>query len=542
MTDERASRSRRRSLIACRVAAYIMAALVCGAIPYHIWRGSPAFLGLLEDDYFYYATIADHVVTSGHLSYDGITLTNGFHPLWMLVILGLRAVFGRFGPRYYLALGATSFVSACASYELTRCLAKRLGAGEIRASVIGALLAVGTSRLVSNGMECTLGVPLLLWLLAEAARPVTMSPKRAAWLGFVASLAILARLDIVLAVALLVGGFLAVSAESIREKLRLVCWFTAGTLLVAVYLAANVTFFGSLVPVSGLAKHAYRIGFNPRYLRAVALTSPYGLMLAVIVPAGIGAFLLLQRRPTTISPGAQFIGAVALAFAALFWTMSAVSGWIFFGWYAYPAAPAAAASLVFVSELRPIRSRAIALAVVAAILAIQLSAAAVYFRQHGPGWQVSDNSMLAMSYQLREQLQQRPGRVAMGAIAGIAAYVSDRPFVQLEGIVGDRKMLEHIRRQDPVGAVLDELGVDYLVITLANVRAQSHDGCYAITQPNAEWAGKRASKMRAEICAPPIVHFLTPAGTKPWSVFPELETLVWEVRGARWRNEMAISQ
>jgi hypothetical protein len=28
---------------------------------------------------------------------------------------------------------------------------------------------------------------------------------------------------------------------------------------------------------------------------------------------------------------------------------------------------------------------------------------------------------------------------------------------------------------------------------------------------------------------------VTPAGTNPWSVFPAIETLIWNVRDARWK-------
>ena len=67
------------------------------------------------------------------------------------------------------------------------------------------------------------------------------------------------------------------------------------------------------------------------------------------------------------------------------------------------------------------------------------------------------------------------------------------------------------------------------------MRSEPHDGCYLVTQPHAEWAGKRTAKMRGEICAEPIEHFFTEQGHSPWSIFPTIETLVWDLRGARWK-------
>jgi hypothetical protein len=42
--------------------------------------------------------------------------------------------------------------------------------------------------------------------------------------------------------------------------------------------------------------------------------------------------------------------------------------------------------------------------------------------------------------------------------------------------------------------------------------------------------------MRGEICAEPVEHFFTPQGTNPWSIFPTIETLVWDVRNAPWKR------
>ena len=95
----------------CRLAAYVASLLVAAPFLYHLARGSDAYLGLLEDDYFYYAIIADNFVTDGRVTYDGTTLTNGFHPLWFGVIVLLRAVCGRLGPGFGACSRATGVTS-----------------------------------------------------------------------------------------------------------------------------------------------------------------------------------------------------------------------------------------------------------------------------------------------------------------------------------------------------------------------------------------------------------------------------------------------
>ncbi|HEY0802148.1 MAG TPA: hypothetical protein VGD54_15025, partial [Steroidobacteraceae bacterium] len=229
----------------CRLAAYSCALLVAGTYAYHLAQHSPAYLGLLEDDYFYYATVADNLVAHGRLSYDGINSTNGFHPLWLAVIASLRVLLGRFGPAYYSGLIAVGLVSACLSYELGRRFAPQLGSSPAAAAVIAAIYALATARLLANGMESMIAVNLLLWLMTEVARPVEISVRRAGILGFIASLAILARLDIAIAVAIAMLGFCVFARPGFSQGVRLLVAFGIGGILVPVYAVWNFVEFGS---------------------------------------------------------------------------------------------------------------------------------------------------------------------------------------------------------------------------------------------------------------------------------------------------------
>jgi hypothetical protein len=387
-------------------------------------------------------------------------------------------------------------------------------------------------------MECVVAVPLLLWFLIEIARGGPITPRRAARIGFIASLAVLGRLDIALAALLLIVGVVVLVRPRLIELGRLLLAFGAGGILVPVYAAVNYVFFGTVLPVSALAKRLQTApGFSYQYARGIALNTPFGPTVAVVLPLGLIALFLLVRADPRQRREARFAGGLALIFAFLFFGINALTGWIIFGWYEYPLVPGLAAAVVFIAERwgrlvpsAPVRGIAVALLVVLApALALK------YYVEHGPRWSIADNSMLAMSYDLANRVRGRDGLMAMGAIAGVATYVLDQPVLQIEGIVADRRMVDHIRRQDPLGDVLREYRADYLVVTLANVRSERRDGCYVVTQPNAEWAGKRSAKMRGEICAEPVEHFFTPRGRNTWSIFPELETLVWDLREAQWR-------
>ena len=508
--------------------------------PFHLWRGSQAYLGLLEDDYYYYSIVADKLITTGRLTYDGVTLTNGFHPLWFLVILVVRIVFGRFGPAFYAALTVLFVASAALSYEFGRRFARSLGASRVLAPAIAAAYSIGVAKLACMGMEAAIAVPLLLLFLAEAAADAPLTPRRAAKLGLLASLAILGRLDIAFAVGLLIAGWLLFERPPVDRALRLLASFGAGGALLAVYCGANYASFGSIFPMSALAKQLIvRPGFSLFYVRYAAFLTVFGPTIALVLPLGVVALFSVIRRDGRGRHPARFVGGTMLFFTAIYYALNALTGWVFFGWYAYPLAPATIAALAFIADwAAPVvrRVRVVGAAIAAGVAASPV-ASIYYFVTHGPLWSVSDNSLLAMSYDLERHLRGKQGLFSMGAIAGIATYVIDKPVFQLEGLMSDKRLIDHVRREDSLPAVLDENDVDYLIVSLAYDALEKRDGCYIVTQPNHVWAGKRTAKMRGPICSEPVEHFVTAQGTNPWSIFPDLDTYVFDVRKQTARHE-----
>jgi hypothetical protein len=537
---ERLGRAWKHSAGFSRAAAYTASVLVAAPFLYHIRHGSGAYLGLLEDDHFYYTAVADNLLEIGKSSYDGTTLTNGYHPLWFGAITALRALCGSLGPAFYQVLALVFVASMCVTFELGRRFARSLGASPALSAALAAVYAVGTGRLLASGMESALAVPLLLWWLVELARPAQITPRRAAWLGFIASLAILARLDLAIAVVLTIAGYVLLVRPPWPLLRRQLAGFALGGVLVPLYVAANTAVFGTPIPVSALAKRlTLSPGFSISYARAVALGTSLGPTIAIVLPLGLAALYRLWRRNPTERPAAYFAGGVALGFAFLFFFLNALTGWIFFGWYAYPLPAAALAAMVFICQVgREIAPSIAARRVAVTLLSILVVAAPLgglrYYVQHGPRWSIADNSLLAMSYELSARLHDRQGLFAMGAVAGVAAYVSDKRVLQLEGIITDRRLVESVRRERPLQEVLEEYHADYLIVSLVGVPARRNGGCYLLMQPDEEWAGKRTAKMRGEICAEPIEHFFTEPGTHSWSVFPRVETFVWDLRGARW--------
>ena len=529
----------RRSVPYSRAAAYLASIAVASAFYYHIGHHSSAYLGLLEDDHFYYTVVADNFYSTGRMTYDGATLTNGFHPLWFGAIVVLRSLTGGIGHEFYTALAAVSLIAMIATYELGVRYARILGASRPLAAAAAALYSLSTAQLLATGMECVLAVPLFMWWLIEIAKPTAMTTRRAAFLGFLSSLVILARLDLAIAVALALAAHAVFARVPWPQLVSRFAAFCAGGAPLAAYTAANFWFFGTALPVSALAKRlgtAY--GFDHWYTINVALNTHFGPTVAVVLPFGALAACLIYRRGPDVRSPALISGIIALLFAAIFFFINSLSGWVLFSWYLYPLPAALIAAVIFVCRRwRPVgAARPAALAALLMLVSLTPIGAALYYEQHGPGWSVSDNSMLAMSYELAERTKDYPGLFAMGAIAGLARVAMDRPVLQIEGIISDKAMVEHVRRQEPLGDVLHAHHADYLIASYAGKHPPTINDCVFVTQPDEQWAGNRTAKMSGWICGTPAEHFFTEPGGHSYSMFPRLETFVWDLRSSHWMN------
>jgi hypothetical protein len=280
--------------------------------------------------------------------------------------------------------------------------------------------------------------------------------------------------------------------------------------------------------MSALAKRLQTSShFSLSYLIQAAYSAAFGLLAPITIALGASALLYLARDPNR-RRRSQSIGFTAIAFTGLFILVNATSGWLFFGWYAWPLPAAIVAGLVYLIELldtlQPRFPRLTAQALASVLIACVPIYSGRYFLQHGPGWTVADNSMLAAAYELKARLQDRPGLLAMGAMSGMATYVMDRPLFQLEGLVGD-----------PLPDVLREHGADYLIVNVAHEEPFFDQGCLRVIEPNPVWSGPWVANMRGEICGEPFAHFFVPASEKPWAFQLPIEAFVFDLHRSTWR-------
>ncbi len=188
-------------------------ALVTGGLAARLWNATRGLDELvkttLPDDAFYYFGIARHVALGHPPSIDGWSPTNGYHPLWMAVLVAVHALLGTgdfVGPvRVALVTGA--LLDAGSSLLVHR-ICTRLGLGPI-ASSIALLLFVANPHQVVNatcGLETALALFLALLLFLVHLEDGASAAVRPVRFGLLAGLAVLARTDQAILVACLVAS------------------------------------------------------------------------------------------------------------------------------------------------------------------------------------------------------------------------------------------------------------------------------------------------------------------------------------------------
>lgn len=260
-------------------------------------------------DAFYAFTIARNFAETGIPSFDQIYPTNGFHPIWELLLgclykVCIRAGFAETVFLFLVVLVSVVFVSLGVLF-IGRAFMKCCGGlpssfalfpvGIYALAILpiwiystdvigyknpfeGPLPLYGTMWSFINGVESPLAIFFfgLLTLMFIQYQKATLG--RCAVMGLVAGLLVLSRLDqVFIALPCALGFVIAVKSEGKGKffaKSALFCVFCLVPIMV--YLVINYAYAGSMMPVSGAAKTTFPMPTKENlYYLHVVLTRPF---------------------------------------------------------------------------------------------------------------------------------------------------------------------------------------------------------------------------------------------------------------------------
>ena len=404
------------------------------------------------DDAYYYIVLAQHLVHMGKSTFDGLSLTNGYHPLWMLLLAAQYKLFGE-------------------SLMLTRAIEYLLGLGtlvvalrvvRLSGTVLNLVFSVGLYILLShfafNGMETTLFAFCFAAFTCYSQRSQNSAAPASIGLGLLAAAAIAVRID----AAVFILPQLLLSPGT-RARRVVAC----ATLLLCglTYAALNHHLFGVNMPISGEIKSLGGLQINHRLLNLLATPSQPTTSLFYVAAAMFLLTLFTISRTTDATlrsvQYAYLIGFVLYLVRLLFF-----SSWRIWVWYDYPVLIGyigCAPTLLLLLQRRlqhtftqPQLTTATA---ILAVVGVALSSRSLIGpAQPQPLGYYYLNHLLIDRY--ANTLNGAP--LAMGDRAGNFAYQYPGGVDQLEGLMNDRTYFNTLHTHGDVKALLCQRHIAFI--------------------------------------------------------------------------------
>ncbi|CAN5341299.1 hypothetical protein BH09SUM1_BH09SUM1_22920 [soil metagenome] len=221
-----------------------------------------SFAAQTPDDAYYYWQIARNVAAGGGSSFDGINLTNGYHPLWLMICAMVAQITSRASdPVTLVHFGKTLIalqllVAGAGVCMLSVAVKRTLGSGAA-ALVIACCALPWPVYGMTDGLESGL---VLLFLgafclcIVQFETATAPASARDVAFGALLSIGFLARLD--LAFLIIACGIVAISRGQIKKA---ICWAAPVATVAGVYFLTTWANFGMLQPISGALKSSFPV-------------------------------------------------------------------------------------------------------------------------------------------------------------------------------------------------------------------------------------------------------------------------------------------
>lgn len=473
------------------------------------------YIAFFHDDFYYYLKIAENIYNYGASSFNNIVLTNGYHPLWMLVLVGLLSVFKGSNIYFFLAVSLVICLSNIFIFLIINKIFKHFINNTTVTVVLSGYLTSFALIISKGGMEVHITILMMCYLIYYILKNIDNVENKVVIfkIGLLSSILFLSRLDSAILVCISFAALILFKRKSIMDSIQRSLAFSAGGIMMPIYLISNNILFGTFIPVSGQAKQL-KSSIWPS-TQFVVSTMKFSVkvyeglifLLPAIVITIIAFILIIMRYKHFYKIKGINILIIAIVFPLIFMTMqSLISDWPPWLWYYYPLITSSMAAIIviyiYIAQIKNFKINQSTVSVLLALL-LMLSFYSAYKRNISADPMA--NSIYSSSVKIAEKFANATEDVfAMGDRAGIVGYLLKNPVIHLEGIVMDRKFLQFIKKEENLLNVLKTYNVNYYIAT--NPEPISN-GCYEFVEPRK--AGNDSRKMRAVLCQEPFYEFWT---------------------------------
>lgn len=427
------------------------------------------------DDSFYYYKTALNIRNGYGSTFDTINPTNGYHPLWMLVCVGLAFITTNIYAYFYLVLSINLLFVICLSYKLLKMFETNLG------FICSALLLFlinwhrKTSGAIFSGLETPLYLLLFLYCIETM---VGMSwQKKTSWivLGILVSLTFLARTSFILFVPVFLGyGIFRTRKDNLIRRFNIILYIFVTALIIAgPYLFWNYKTTGHFEQISGLTKNLWNCGAfeSPEHfiaaLKNFSQKMPFILqprILTIIPLLLLGGCLVLIIKNIR---SCNFIKDHRIILFTIFCLISSIYYFVFFGkvariWHLAPVL--LCFNIIFTHAIKflldLIRGRRYTQLVITLMICVIMINCFLHvpiyrykFRSVGPG-------LDAMAKWIKANLSEEK-RIGIWN-AGYVGYFSERKVVNLDGLINGLQLYNYQKDGRGVWRYIIDNKLDYI--------------------------------------------------------------------------------
>ena len=434
------------------------------------------------DDFYYYLTTAKNFINIGSISFDKISITNGFQPLWFLFISLIFAVSNNdiiFNSIIIISIFLFTFFT----YFNFKRFFHQNNYSLQESHLIASLISYLTLFFSKNGMETSLAVFFFSLSLVYFQKNILI-------FCTISFLCFLSRLEFLIFYFIFLTYELFVNKKIFDRTL--IIKLSLLPLLLILYIGINLYYYEIPFPESGIAKSlSNKIIFNPETFTFLS-SAGYGMKFvsAMFYFNCLGICLLFSKKIkifTKISLLTTFI---------FFISNSLRSAWPLWTWHFFFLG--ISSSVLFNDFLNLIKFRYLQFNsnVIGTFFVIAYS---FLFLKN---FDISNDHILNIADKIRKHYADSPYEIfAMGDMAGKVSYLLDKKLIQLEGLVGGKKILNRIQKEENLCDLFSDLKVDiYLTAKIKEI-----DEVYYVEEPSQK--SVNVKKMKGKLIIKPEKTF-----------------------------------
>ena len=430
------------------------------------------------DDFYYYLTTSRNFIELKKITFDQVSLTNGFQPLWFVIITFLNFFIINDILLNSVIITLIFFLSFL-TYLNFKYFLKKNNYNEEDSNFISITICFLSLFFSKNGME----ISLAIYLFSQSLKYLNKNLFIFCIFGM---LTFLARLEFVI-FYLIIFCYELFIKKNIFNKNYIINILIFPSFII-IYLLINNAFFQSYFPESGIAKSLTKqLKFNLEtfhFLKSQALGMKFISLMFYLNLVGL-LFLFSNKIKifTKLSLITNFL---------FFLSNSLRSAWPLWTWHFFFLS--ISTPFIINDFTKAIKINFFNYKTIIVSLFFVFAYSVLLFKNYG----VNNDHILNLAIKISDHYKSTDyKRFAMGDMAGKTSYLLNKKLFQLEGLVGGSNIIKNIKNENSLCSLFSEMDIE---IYLASKIKKVND-MYYVAEPSQN--SENVKKMKSFILNKP---------------------------------------